>query len=250
MVRRLGELAGLISGRVVGDPDRAIHGIRPLPEAEAGDLSFLTSPQYRGEARATRAGALLVAPGAQGEEWPEARGRDLLVADDPGFALARLIETFHPPRRPPAGVHETAVVAGSASIDATAHVGPYAVVGEHSRIEAEAVVRLAQMGGDGLPDAVGGDRQVAEAVVDSLARGERPAFGQEDEEAIYDYLAELFEKHAISDATHARAKALFGIPGIVELTALSGYYGMVAMQLLAHDMPLPEGAKPPLERRG
>lgn len=149
MGRRLGELAGLVEGRVVGDPDREIHGIRPLPEAEAGDLSFLTSPRYRGEARATRAGALLVAPGAQGEEWPEARGRDLLVADDTSFALARLIETFHPPRRPPAGVHETAVVAGSAWIDATAHVGPYAVVGEHSRIEAEAVVAAHVVIGDG-----------------------------------------------------------------------------------------------------
>ena len=88
-----------------------------------------------------------------------------------------------------------------------------------------------------------------QSVVDALARGERPVFEQEDEKAIYDYLRELFEKHAISDATHARAKKLFGISGIVELTALSGYYGMVAMQLLAHEMPLPEGVKPPLAPR-
>ncbi|HYH43524.1 MAG TPA: carboxymuconolactone decarboxylase family protein [Burkholderiales bacterium] len=81
-----------------------------------------------------------------------------------------------------------------------------------------------------------------QSVVDALVRGERPVFEKEDEEVIYDYLTELFAKHAISDKTHARAKALFGIPAIVELTALSGYYGMVAMQLLAHEMPLPEGA--------
>ena len=66
---------------------------------------------------------------------------------------------------------------------------------------------------------------------------------------VNDYLMELYEKHAISDKTHARAKELFGVPGIVELTALSGYYGMVAMTLLAHEMPLPEGVKPPLEPR-
>ena len=88
-----------------------------------------------------------------------------------------------------------------------------------------------------------------QSVVDALERGERPKFAQEDEEVIYDYLSELFEKHAISDATHARAKALFGVPGIVELTALSGYYGMVAMQLLAHEMPLPQGVQPPLKPR-
>jgi 4-carboxymuconolactone decarboxylase len=89
-----------------------------------------------------------------------------------------------------------------------------------------------------------------QSVVDGLARNERPAFDKEDEEAIYDYLSELFQKHAISDKTHARAKALFGVPGIVELTALSGYYGLVSMMLLAHEMPLPEGVMAPLSRAG
>ena len=88
-----------------------------------------------------------------------------------------------------------------------------------------------------------------QSVVDAMARGERPVFEREDEEVIYDYLTELFENHAVSDKTHARAKALFGIPAIVELTALSGYYGLVAMQLLAHEMPLAEGVKPPLKPR-
>jgi 4-carboxymuconolactone decarboxylase len=87
-----------------------------------------------------------------------------------------------------------------------------------------------------------------QSVVDAMKRNERPKFEQEDEEAIYDYLAELHQEHAIGDATHERAKTLFGTPGIVELTALSGYYGMVAMQLLAHEMPLPEGATPPLKK--
>ena len=95
----------------------------------------------------------------------------------------------------------------------------------------------------------GVDNGLPQPVVDALARNERPVFEKEDEEAIYDYLMELYEKHAISDKTHARAKELFGVPGIVELTALSGYYGMVAMTLLAHEMPLPEGVKPPLKPR-
>ena len=88
-----------------------------------------------------------------------------------------------------------------------------------------------------------------QSVVDALERNERPKFEKEDEEAIYDYLTELFENHAISDKTHARAKALFGVPGVTEMTLLSGYYGVVAMTLLAHEMPLPEGVKPPLKAR-
>ena len=37
---------------------------------------------------------------------------------------------------------------------------------------------------------------------------------------------------------------------MVELTALIGYYTMVAMTLNAHEIPLPDGAKPPLRETG
>lgn len=92
----------------------------------------------------------------------------------------------------------------------------------------------------------GGLRQ---AVIDALARDERPLFDRTDEEALYDYCTELFERHTASDRSYARVLELFDVPGVVELTALIGYYGMVAMTLIAHQMPLPEGAKPPLTKR-
>lgn len=91
---------------------------------------------------------------------------------------------------------------------------------------------------------------LSKAVVEALQGGARPAFGQPDEEAIYDYCLELHEKHAVSDKTYARALELFGVPGVVELTALFGYYTMVAMTILAHQMPVPEDARYRLAKRG
>ena len=38
----------------------------------------------------------------------------------------------------------------------------------------------------------------------------------------------------------------YGTAGIVELTALIGYYAMVALTLNAHEIGVPEGATPPL----
>lgn len=90
---------------------------------------------------------------------------------------------------------------------------------------------------------------VSQAVIDAMAKGERPAFDRPDEAALYDYGMELFERHAISDGTYARALELFGVAGLVELTALIGYYGMVSMTLIAHDMSLPEGTRPPLVKK-
>ena len=43
-------------------------------------------------------------------------------------------------------------------------------------------------------------------------------------------------------ATYRAAEARWGARGVVELTAVIGYYTMVSLTLNAHQLPLPEGA--------
>ncbi|HEX2253459.1 MAG TPA: UDP-3-O-(3-hydroxymyristoyl)glucosamine N-acyltransferase [Thermoanaerobaculia bacterium] len=137
---RLAELAERAGGEVRGDGDRPIAGIRALPDAGPEHLSLLTAARHRAAARDSRAGALLVAPGAEGWLTGGLEDRDLLVAAHPTLALTRLLPLFHPPERPAAGVHATAVVGEGCAIDPSAHVGPYAVIGDGSRLGAGAVV--------------------------------------------------------------------------------------------------------------
>jgi 4-carboxymuconolactone decarboxylase len=86
-------------------------------------------------------------------------------------------------------------------------------------------------------------------VIDAIKIDQRPAFVHADEEAVYDFCLDLCRSHRVSDQHYQRALALFGVKGIVELTALIGYYSMVVMTLNAHDIPLPAGAAPPLAPR-
>ena len=81
------------------------------------------------------------------------------------------------------------------------------------------------------------------SVIEAMQRGERPVFKQADEEAIYDFTTELCVNHKIADATYQRVLKMYDVPRVVELTALIGYYSVVATTLLAHEMPLPEGAR-------
>jgi len=143
---RLAELAELVGGRVLGDPDRAVEAVRTLDAAGPRDLSFLTHLRYRAQALASAAGALLV-----GRSFPPelSSGRALLVVDDPAFALARLIARLHPDEPAAAGVHPTAVLDPASTIDPTAHVGPYAVIGAGSRIGAGAAVHALVVVGRG-----------------------------------------------------------------------------------------------------
>jgi UDP-3-O-[3-hydroxymyristoyl] glucosamine N-acyltransferase len=140
---RLAELAELVGGRIEGDPERAVETIRTLEEAGPADLSFLTSPRYRAQAVASGAGALLVGKALAAMADIAAEGRDLLVVDDPGYALAVLLAHFHPAHsgviREP-GVHPTAILEPGCTVDPSAHVGPYVVIGEGSRVGANAAL--------------------------------------------------------------------------------------------------------------
>jgi UDP-3-O-[3-hydroxymyristoyl] glucosamine N-acyltransferase len=133
---RLADLADLVGGRVEGDPERAVEAIRSLESAGPRDLSFLKDPRYRGQAMASSAGALLVGPSLA----DAALGRDLLIADDPSYALARLLAVLHPGERRSPGVHPTAILEPGCAVDPAAHVGPYAVIGAGSRVAAGAAV--------------------------------------------------------------------------------------------------------------
>jgi 4-carboxymuconolactone decarboxylase len=88
-----------------------------------------------------------------------------------------------------------------------------------------------------------------EAVIEALKAGQRPQFAGADEAAVYDFCLDLCRSHRVSDEHYQQALALFGVTGVVELTALVGYYSMVVMTLNAHDIPLPPGAAPPLAPR-
>ncbi len=136
-VVRLVDLASAAGARVEGPGELEIRAVRPLAEAEADHLSFVTSPGYRDAAQVSRAGALLVSP----EVAPLLADRPLLVAEDPYLGLAKILAYLHPEPSVAAGVHPTAVVDDDAAVDESASIGPFAVVGAGSQIEAGVVVR-------------------------------------------------------------------------------------------------------------
>ena len=85
-----------------------------------------------------------------------------------------------------------------------------------------------------------------EAVIEAIGQRRPPPLSAEDEETVYDFTCELQTNRAVSDETYDRALALLGPAGTVELTALNGYYAMIAMTLNEHRVPLPGGAAPQL----
>jgi 4-carboxymuconolactone decarboxylase len=70
---------------------------------------------------------------------------------------------------------------------------------------------------------------IARATIDALSRRERPPSMADDEAAVYDLCTELHRNRCIGDATWARAIALFGEHGVMDLIGVNGYYALLAM---------------------
>jgi 4-carboxymuconolactone decarboxylase len=81
-------------------------------------------------------------------------------------------------------------------------------------------------------------------VIEALLAQRWPEGLSADDAAVLRFADELNRFRSVSDATYAEALARFGERAVVELTALVGYYTMVAMTLNAHEIPLPEGVAP------
>ena len=90
----------------------------------------------------------------------------------------------------------------------------------------------------GDADRAGLDPAVAEAV----RLCQPPSFGGDDEaREIYDFARQIVQTGDVSGDTYAAIVARWGEVGAVELTAVIGYYSLVAMTLNVHRIPLPEG---------
>lgn len=126
---RLEELAEKFGLELRGKPDHDIDGVGTLKDATPSQVSFLANPSYTPQLASTRAGAVLVQP-KNADRCPG----NVLIADDPYLAFARIASLFDARPRARPGIHETAVIHGGASIGSDVSIGPHAVIGEDCSI--------------------------------------------------------------------------------------------------------------------
>lgn len=134
----LGQLAEVAGAKIfpVEAEDRLeknYAGIAPLQIAGANDVSFLDNRRYAPLLKATQAGCVIVGP-AFTDQVPS--GTVALVTSQPYVAWARIANLFFPPPPVQPGIHSTAVIDPSATIEAGVAIGPYAFIGKNAVVGA------------------------------------------------------------------------------------------------------------------
>lgn len=161
----LGAIASALGCRAP-TPTLVLTGLASLSDAEPGHLSFLGSAHHLPALKESRAGAVLLKA-----EWQGAvpDGTVALVVADPAASWAQAAALFHPVPPVRGGVHRSAVVAETASVDPSAEIGPLAYVGERASIGPGCQVGPGAVIGDGVvlgPDCrVGPNASVTHAVL-------------------------------------------------------------------------------------
>jgi len=84
-------------------------------------------------------------------------------------------------------------------------------------------------------------------IIDAIRDGRPPRFEDPADAETYAFTRALHHHGQVPQPVHAAIVARWGARGVVDLTAVIGYYTMVSYTLNAHEIPLPEGVAAPLQ---
>lgn len=144
MAVSLGSLATQFGCELVGDPDVEVSRVATLANAGEGSISFLANPAYRHQLADSKATAVILTP-QTAEDCPV----NALIADDPYVVFARTATLLYPREAPESGVHPSAVIDSTATVDESAHIGPLVSVGPGAVIGKRVEIRPGSVVGPG-----------------------------------------------------------------------------------------------------
>ena len=123
--RRLGDLAALTGGIVIGDADATIDRVAAVDDANVRALTFAVDDRWLDKALRSRAGAVLAPAFARDADR---RGKQIIVVDNVRAALALVLSSFAKPM--PSGEHTdpSAVVAPDVARGPGVWIGPGVIV--------------------------------------------------------------------------------------------------------------------------
>ena len=90
---KLGEIASVIEGQVVGDANHLINGVSQIQDANSGTITFLSNPAYIKYLDITDADAIIV------EEKSLLKEKMGIVVKNSQFAMAKTLRLFNPVKK-------------------------------------------------------------------------------------------------------------------------------------------------------
>ncbi len=125
---RADELAQIVQGELVGNPDIVLNTLAPIEAGGKGALTFIRSQPFAKHWAGSQCEAALVTKGVEVPDH-DPKERALIYVDDADIAVVRILEMINPGvAQPPPGISPSANIDPGADVDPSASIGPGCVV--------------------------------------------------------------------------------------------------------------------------
>ena len=115
----LDELAQLVQGELIGQPDLALNGLASLEQAQANQIAFVNGDKHLNAAQNSKAGALIVTAEMQTQL---SHHQNFIVVANPYLAFAILTHKFEI-KITQRGIERTAQISPSAIVADDTYIG-------------------------------------------------------------------------------------------------------------------------------
>lgn len=127
------QIAGLLNGQVVGNPDVTVSGLAKIEEGVSGSLSFLSNPKYE-EYIYTTGSTICIVNDSFEPSKPLPVSLTLVKVEDAYACFAKLLDIYNQMSKKQPKVEQPSYVADSASVGEGLYLGAFAYIGEGSKI--------------------------------------------------------------------------------------------------------------------
>ncbi|SMO90102.1 UDP-3-O-[3-hydroxymyristoyl] glucosamine N-acyltransferase [Saccharicrinis carchari] len=125
------QIAELIQGEVVGNPDVTINNVSKIEDGKPGTISFLSNPKYTQYIYQTKASVVIVNNTFEPEKKVSAT---MIRVPDAYSAVAKLMQMYLDSKPRKTGVEQPSFVSETAIIGDFPYIGAFAYIGENVKI--------------------------------------------------------------------------------------------------------------------
>jgi UDP-3-O-[3-hydroxymyristoyl] glucosamine N-acyltransferase len=125
------QIADILEGDVVGNPNAEVSKLAKIEEGEKGSLTFLSNPKYNSYLYTTKASITIVNKSFVPEKEIDTT---LIKVDDSYAAFSKLLEFYNQVKNNKSGREEPHSISESALIGENEYIGAFVYIGAHVKI--------------------------------------------------------------------------------------------------------------------
>jgi UDP-3-O-[3-hydroxymyristoyl] glucosamine N-acyltransferase len=133
------QIAGILGGDILGDPETKVTGLAKIEEGQPGTLSFLSNPKYE-EFIYTTGSSICIVNNSFVPSKPLPVSLTLVKVDDAYACFAKLLEVYSGMKKKKPAIEQPSFISESAKLGAGIYVGAFAYIGESATVGNNVVI--------------------------------------------------------------------------------------------------------------